>query len=248
MEVTLFAIFLDHESAVRVVGRLSDSRVSLQGREVGPIQIHMDVVHLDSVMQGTVTLRSGSWGWNVIQLREMPSNRLERQYVFLRLEKSATSRMEFVLASVTGPSSDTVAGLARYPRRRELVDSSGELWTFYPIGRREYDGSIQLDSPCETLFRSEGGSIGGAELPPRTTLGDVTDQELLERIETHGQVLEVLGSEPMTLKAISEALEASSDPIPDSTLYSCLEQLVSVGVAGCEGGGKGHPRRWWLLD
>ena len=133
-----------------------------------------------------VELRSGIWRPNVVEVRSLPKNEVERVHVYLNLVDSLTSRMLCRLApGQLDP--DLLPVLALDPFSRELMHE-GERWEFHSMNRPDLSMSVPsawVDGPHRVVFYSSGGGTGSGPLPDGIVLGAAKDEELLDLIATH---------------------------------------------------------------
>ncbi len=138
--------------------------------------------------KGTVELRSGVWAWDTMEVPEGEGEEVGRTTFFFQRDESKRSRMRFTLpGGFPDVDESSVALRAKQPHERELRAPEGTTWRFYPLNRQPLSMSVGdfVDSPCTVLFRSSDGKRRGTgELPlPDLSLGDATDEELLEIVE-----------------------------------------------------------------
>ena len=133
-----------------------------------------------------VELRSGIWRPNVVEVRSLPENEVERVHVYLHLVDSLTSRMLCRLApGQLDP--DLLPVLALNPFSRELMHGD-EPWEFFHVNRPDLSMGVpagRVDGPHRVAFYSQGGGTGSGPLPDGIVLGAAMDEELLDLIAAH---------------------------------------------------------------
>jgi len=138
--------------------------------------------------RGVLQLRSGRWSWTVLEVRDLPSNRVETRYISFRLAGRQESHMRLQIPGGLSEIDETVLqSSARHPDSRYLVDDNDEHWEVYPFDRAGVGpiggpGDFEMP-PCEVVFRSNEGGHGRSWLPPDCGLGEATDDELLEIVD-----------------------------------------------------------------
>jgi hypothetical protein len=140
-------------------------------------------------MRGNLKLRSGVWEWVCIEVRDAASGKLESRHFSFHRDGSPGSLMRQTFRGSMELDEELLALGVRHPDLRELRSEDGEVWTFFELGYPgQTEGALRdfEAPPCETVFRSEGGGYGRGRLPHGYGLGEVTDQELLSLIESHG--------------------------------------------------------------
>ena len=127
--------------------------------------------------EGTIKTRSGTWNWKLRELRSWPKSDVTGKRLGFQDPANAVNRMSLELEMELEDLSETVIEqLSLVPRKRRFEDGSGEVWIAHPVE----DTPTRSDEPIGrvSLHSLEHG-VKIVELPPKRTLGDLKNAELV---------------------------------------------------------------------
>jgi hypothetical protein len=127
--------------------------------------------------EGTIKTRSGTWDWKLRELRSWPKSDVTGKRLGFQDPSNAVNRMSLELEMELEDLSETVIEqLSLVPRKRRFEDGSGEVWIAHPVE----DTPTRSDEPVGrvSLHSLEHG-VKIVELPPKRTLGDMKNAELV---------------------------------------------------------------------
>jgi hypothetical protein len=118
--------------------------------------------------QGTIKTRSGTWDWRLRELRSWPKSDVTGKRLGFQDPSNAVNRMSLEIElDVDDLSENMIQRLSLVPLKRRFEDGSGEVWIAHP----EPVGRVSLHS------LAHGAKI--VDLPPKRTLGDMKNEEMV---------------------------------------------------------------------
>ena len=129
------------------------------------------------VNEGTIKTRSGTWDWKLRELRSWPKSDVTGKRLGFQDPSNAVNLMSLELEMELEDLSETVIEqLSLVPRKRRFEDGSGEVWIAHPVE----DTPTRSEEPVGrvSLHSLEHG-VKIVELPPKRTLGDLKNSELV---------------------------------------------------------------------
>jgi hypothetical protein len=127
--------------------------------------------------QGTIKTRSGTWDWQVTQLRAWRKSEVPAKRIGFKDPCNAVNRMSLQFEmDVDELSEEVIQRLSLVPLKRRFEDGTGEVWIAHPVD--------QSDTPRDELVGrvSLHNLVHGfklVDLAPERTLGDMKNDELV---------------------------------------------------------------------
>ena len=129
------------------------------------------------VTEGTIKTRSGTWDWKLRELRTWPKSDVTGKRLGFQDPENTVNRMSLELETeLEDLSEEEIERLSLLPRKRRFEDGSGEVWIAHPVEKtptrsEEPLGRVSLHS------LTHGAKV--VDLPPKRTLGDMKNEELV---------------------------------------------------------------------
>ena len=125
---------------------------------------------------GTIKTRSGTWNWQLRELRKWPKSDVTGKRLGFRDPANEINRMSVELElEVETLSEAEIKRLSRVPLKRRFEAENGEVWIAHPVE----GGSGQSKDAVERVsLQSLGHRARIVDLPPKRTLGDMKNEEL----------------------------------------------------------------------
>ena len=127
--------------------------------------------------EGTIKTRSGTWDWKLRELRSWPKSDVTGKRLGFQDPSNAVNRMSLELEMEMEDLSETVIEqLSLVPRKRRFEDSNGEVWIAHPVE----DSPTRSEVPVSRVsLHSLAHGVKIVDLPPKRTLGDMKNAELV---------------------------------------------------------------------
>lgn len=127
--------------------------------------------------QGTIKTRSGTWDWKLRELRSWPKSDVTGKRLGFQDPANAVNRMSLELEmELEDLSVQVIEQLSLAPRKRRFEDSDGEVWIAHPVD----DSPGRAEEPVGRVsLHNLTHGVKVVDLPPKRTLGDMKNEELL---------------------------------------------------------------------
>jgi hypothetical protein len=130
--------------------------------------------------QGTIKTRSGTWDWQLRELRSWPKSDVTGKRLGFQDPANAVNRMtielEMELDEIT---EELIEELSLVPRKRRFEDGNGEVWIAHPVD----DGPTRAGDPVgKVSLHNLTQGVKVVELPAKRTLGDLKNAELVSLV------------------------------------------------------------------
>ena len=127
--------------------------------------------------EGTIRTRSGTWIWKLRELRSWPKSDVTGRRLGFHDPSNEINLMSLeVELDGDDLSEQEIKRLSRVPRKRRFEDGSGEVWIAHPV---ETDPPLSKNAVGRVSLHSLAHPARIVDLPPKRTLGDMKNEELV---------------------------------------------------------------------
>ena len=127
--------------------------------------------------KGTIKTRSGTWNWQVKELRTWPKSDVTGKRLGFQDPSNTVNRMSLELdPELVELSDEVIGGLSLLPLKRRFEDGTGAVWIAHPV---ENGDTYRDESVVRISLHSLTLGSKIVDLPPKRTLGDLKNEELV---------------------------------------------------------------------
>ena len=127
--------------------------------------------------KGTIKTRSGTWDWQVRELRTWPKSDVTGKRLGFQDPSNPLNRMSLELEiEVEDLTEKEIQRLSLVPLKRRFGDGTGEVWIAHPVGKEGTNGG---DRVVRVSLHSLTHGAKIVDLPSKRTLGDMKNEELV---------------------------------------------------------------------